>query len=233
MTTATGGVSWSADSPIALAINARYHNGVYDEFRFSNTTRPAGWIGTDYNNQSSPGTFLSEGSQQTAGGGVAAPGGDIAAERPGRTERPAVSSSAARYFAAKPAPAALFDERAPAQSNAGEAPRIARPTPRTGQLVEDTCQRETYYWDNNPIDTSFTQGADKLKGRLAAVQHQGGYANGACNTTFTESYSYSAAGAPLKKRLWTTRTIPLPLPGVSEQHRGFDHDPGFQLHLRQ
>ena len=76
--------------------------------------------------------------------------------------------------------------------------------------MEDTCQRETYYWDNNPLDSSFTQDADKLRGRLAAMQYQGGYANGTCNTTFTESYSYSSPGAPVKKRVTVTRTLPWP-----------------------
>jgi regulation of enolase protein 1 (concanavalin A-like superfamily) len=44
-----------------------FHEGSIDEFRFSNSARSAGWIGTEYNNQSSPSTFFSVGSQQGSG----------------------------------------------------------------------------------------------------------------------------------------------------------------------
>src|SRR5213078_3452970 len=36
-----------------------YFLGSQDEIRISNIVRSAGWIGTEYNNQSNPGTFLS------------------------------------------------------------------------------------------------------------------------------------------------------------------------------
>ena len=39
-------------------------NGSIDEVRISNIARSAGWITTEYNNQNSPSTFLSEGSQE-------------------------------------------------------------------------------------------------------------------------------------------------------------------------
>jgi len=67
--TATGTVTWSADSPIALAVNSRYHHAIYDEFRLSNVTRSAAWITTEYNNQSSPSTFFAVGNQENGGGG--------------------------------------------------------------------------------------------------------------------------------------------------------------------
>src|SRR5204863_739531 len=35
----------------------RYFNGLLDELRLSNSIRPAAWIATEYNNQSSPSTF--------------------------------------------------------------------------------------------------------------------------------------------------------------------------------
>ncbi|MCU1337781.1 MAG: hypothetical protein JWO19_3362 [Bryobacterales bacterium] len=38
--------------------------GVVDEFRISNTARPAGWILTGYNNQNSPGTFFTVGREE-------------------------------------------------------------------------------------------------------------------------------------------------------------------------
>ena len=44
-----------------------FHQGSIDEFRFSNSARSAGWIGTEYNNQSSPSLFFSVGSQQGSG----------------------------------------------------------------------------------------------------------------------------------------------------------------------
>ncbi len=76
----------------------------------------------------------------------------------------------------------------------------------------DACQQETYSYDTNPYDSSFSQ---NVLGRLAAVQYKGGYKSGAsptCDTTFTEMYSYSAAGAVLKKRLRVTRTLPQAYP---------------------
>jgi hypothetical protein len=44
-----------------------FYHGLIDELRISNTVRSAGWIATEYNNQSSPSTFLSEGSQENSG----------------------------------------------------------------------------------------------------------------------------------------------------------------------
>jgi hypothetical protein len=42
-------------------------NGLLDEARFSRVARSAGWIATEYTNQSSPSTFFSVGSQQGSG----------------------------------------------------------------------------------------------------------------------------------------------------------------------
>jgi hypothetical protein len=50
----------------------QFLNGSLDEFRVSNIARSADWIKTEYNNQSSPGTFHSLGGEQTfsaVGGG--------------------------------------------------------------------------------------------------------------------------------------------------------------------
>jgi len=47
-------------------------SGVIDEVRVSNTPRPAAWIATECNNQSSPSTFVMEGTLQSSGA-VAAP----------------------------------------------------------------------------------------------------------------------------------------------------------------
>ncbi|HTR34899.1 MAG TPA: DUF2341 domain-containing protein, partial [Bryobacteraceae bacterium] len=46
-------------------------SGAIDEVRISNTPRSADWITTEYNNQSSPSTFLVEGTQQNSGAVVA------------------------------------------------------------------------------------------------------------------------------------------------------------------
>ena len=64
-------------------------------------------------------------------------------------------------------------------------------------MFGDACQQETYSYDTNPYDSSFSQNAS---GRLAAVQYKGGPS---CNTTFTEMYSYGVA--PVTKRLRVTR----------------------------
>jgi hypothetical protein len=50
-----GGVNW---------------NGSYDEFHIANTTRSADWIKTEYNNQNSPSTFETVGSETALGGGA-------------------------------------------------------------------------------------------------------------------------------------------------------------------
>jgi hypothetical protein len=49
---------------------AQYAGGTLDEVRISNVARSAGWILTEYRNQSAPGTYISEGSQQTYSGSV-------------------------------------------------------------------------------------------------------------------------------------------------------------------
>ncbi len=78
------------------------------------------------------------------------------------------------------------------------------------QFTEDACQRETYSYDTNPYDGTFSQ---YTSGRLAAVQYKGGYpggylgGTGTCDITFTEMYSYSQAGAVLKKRLSIMRNV--------------------------
>ena len=43
------------------------YQGLMDEVRISNTVRSAAWIATEYNTESSPATFLSEGTQQNSG----------------------------------------------------------------------------------------------------------------------------------------------------------------------
>jgi hypothetical protein len=43
-----------------------FYHGLIDELRISNTLRSAGWIGTEYNNQSAPATFLSEGAEENS-----------------------------------------------------------------------------------------------------------------------------------------------------------------------
>jgi hypothetical protein len=53
--------------PLSIArsgYGSDYFNGTIDEVRISNTARPACWIQTEYNNQSSPGTFYTVGAEQ-------------------------------------------------------------------------------------------------------------------------------------------------------------------------
>jgi hypothetical protein len=60
---------------VAYANVDRFGNYVADEVRVSATNRSGAWIATEYNNQSSPNTFLSISGQQTnGGGGTATPG---------------------------------------------------------------------------------------------------------------------------------------------------------------
>jgi RHS repeat-associated protein len=66
--------------------------------------------------------------------------------------------------------------------------------------AEDTCQREFYYYDTNPFNSSFSQNAT---GRMTATQYYGGPS---CNTTFTEMYSYNAGGAKTAKQVQIART---------------------------
>jgi RHS repeat-associated protein len=71
----------------------------------------------------------------------------------------------------------------------------------------DPCQQEVYYYDgNNPLSSSYPQYA---VGHLSAVQYMGGYNPGtaACDTTFTEMYTYATSGAPVGKELLATRTL--------------------------
>jgi hypothetical protein len=49
--------TFSADPLIGQEVSSRYFNGALDQLEFSNTTRSAGWIQTEYNNQVSPATF--------------------------------------------------------------------------------------------------------------------------------------------------------------------------------
>jgi hypothetical protein len=44
---------------------SQWFDGNLDEVRVSSTNRPAGWLSTQYNNQDSPATFYSVGSQET------------------------------------------------------------------------------------------------------------------------------------------------------------------------
>jgi len=51
---------------IGSAFGAFYFNGDVDELRISSTNRSAAWITTEYNNQNSPGTFITMGSENCA-----------------------------------------------------------------------------------------------------------------------------------------------------------------------
>ena len=54
--------------PLVLRLAVSYFNGDIDEVRFSSTTRPADWITAEYNNQNSPGTFITMGSESCPSG---------------------------------------------------------------------------------------------------------------------------------------------------------------------
>ncbi len=81
---------------------------------------------------------------------------------------------------------------------------------------EDTCQRETYYYDGNtPNSSTYPQNAI---GHLSALQYMGGHDPSnpytPCDTTFTELYTYGVIPstsqgipAPVGKELLVTRTL--------------------------
>jgi hypothetical protein len=50
--------------PVSATSYGEPFNGAIDETRVSNISLPAGWIATEYNNQSSPGSFFTKGSLQ-------------------------------------------------------------------------------------------------------------------------------------------------------------------------
>jgi RHS repeat-associated protein len=80
--------------------------------------------------------------------------------------------------------------------------------PQGTSNAEAVCQRETYYYDTNPFNSSYSQ---YDAGRLTAVQYYGGstiygQTNGnPCDTTFTEMYNYSQPGGKIGKELVVTR----------------------------
>jgi hypothetical protein len=64
--TAAGVLGTVSDGVVRVAYSAAFQaratNSYFDEIRFSSTNRSAGWIATEYNNQSSPSTFYTIGS---------------------------------------------------------------------------------------------------------------------------------------------------------------------------
>jgi RHS repeat-associated protein len=82
---------------------------------------------------------------------------------------------------------------------------------------EDTCQRETYYYDGNepsPPDgyAVYPSYPANASGRLSGIMYQGGYnptASPTCDTTFIELYTYNSGGAPTGKLLQVSRIFNL------------------------
>ena len=65
-TAASPTTSSNTGAAIATSFGAYYFDGNVDELRISNTNRSAAWITTEYNNQNSPGTFITMGSENCA-----------------------------------------------------------------------------------------------------------------------------------------------------------------------
>ena len=63
---ATPATSANPAAAIGSAFGAFYFNGDIDELRISSTNRPTDWIAAEYNNQNSPGTFITMGSENCA-----------------------------------------------------------------------------------------------------------------------------------------------------------------------
>ncbi len=67
-TVAVANTNWTSGFKIgASQVPNEYFDGVIDEIRVSNVVRSAGWILTEYNNQSSTSTFYTVGSEQSRG----------------------------------------------------------------------------------------------------------------------------------------------------------------------
>ena len=58
--------SSNPSAAIGRSFGAFYFDGDIDELRISSTNRSADWIAAQYNNQSSPGTFITMGSESCA-----------------------------------------------------------------------------------------------------------------------------------------------------------------------
>jgi RHS repeat-associated protein len=96
---------------------------------------------------------------------------------------------------------------------------VQRGTLQNGNFTADACQQESYYYDSNPFNSSYSQ---NVLGRLAAVQYYGGEGAqhgglGSCDTTYQELYSYSSAGGVVGKELQLTRNFPTGPPGEQTQ----------------
>jgi hypothetical protein len=62
----TGAIASSTDPCYVGRYTTPFWNGYLDEVRISNVARSASWIGTEYNNQASPSTFYSFGTEENA-----------------------------------------------------------------------------------------------------------------------------------------------------------------------
>ena len=62
----TGGIAYDDTKPVLIGgIGTQTWDGLLDEVRISDTNRSADWIATEYNNQDSPLTFYTMGSEET------------------------------------------------------------------------------------------------------------------------------------------------------------------------
>jgi hypothetical protein len=75
-TTVTNGATTDSGANLVVGTNpsggGTAFTGYVDELRLSNISRSAGWIATEFNNQSSPATFFNLGAQQTNSGASSA-----------------------------------------------------------------------------------------------------------------------------------------------------------------
>lgn len=66
----TGGATFASNASFQIGAydsGTQPFNGIIDEARVSNVARSAGWIQTEFNNESAPGTFVAVGSQEGPG----------------------------------------------------------------------------------------------------------------------------------------------------------------------
>src|SRR5579862_1570416 len=208
--------------------------GDLQEVRASSTNRSAGWIGTEYSNQNSPGTFYSLGTEQSGGGGGG--GGDYittysydALSHLAGVSMPRSNGTQTRTFNYGTPPGNLLlsatnPENGTVTYTYSSHYKVVTRVDAKGQKVAysyDSYARltkvqrypngtteDTCQQENYYYDSNPFDGSysQNVSGRLAAVQYYGGYGGGTCNTTFTEMYSYNSGGARLGKRLRLTRS---------------------------
>jgi RHS repeat-associated protein len=211
----------------------RWWNGAIDEVRVSSAARSAGWIATEYNNQSSPATFYTVGGAQSQGGSGGGPVylTNYTYDMLGHLTQVSMPRGATtqtrtfNYTSGNSVGAHLLSATNPENGTVSYTYSnhlLATKTDAAGNqftYAYDSLHRlqtvsangnvlRTYTYDANTIDASYSQ---NVLGRLATVtypviNYDGDPSGLQGSTTFTDMFSYKPAGAIIGKRLRVTKT---------------------------